>query len=254
MYQEGRCTIFCTHVKSSARKVKTSSLLVLSAIYLLLLQEINNCCIKKMTPNKRTSNPPPPVSCRFFENLHPGPTKSSIFSDLKVCLRVNKRPNCTVISTFAKSPTHVWTRPYAPAYSVGQQVGSVSTAASEFLSLFIYYAATPIWSSRAQQRVWRSVSCSPCPLPLLEHQKEEDPRRVFEEPIDTPLWVVNWQMLKPHNSIQAGGASFSSAFVPLPLVFLAAPSISFNSVLVCRFALLQVTFCSHSVPFMLLVY
>lgn len=44
----------------------------------------------------------------------------------------------------------------------------------------------PIWSSSAQQRVWRSVSCSPCPLPLQEHQKEEDPRRVFEEPTDTP--------------------------------------------------------------------
>lgn len=69
------------------------------------------------------------------------------------------------------------------------------------VSLFICSAATPTWSGSAQQRVWRSVSCSPCPLPLLEHQKEEDPRRVFEEPTDTPLWVVNWQMLKPHNSI-----------------------------------------------------
>ena len=59
----------------------------------------------------------------------------------------------------------------------------------------------PIWSSQAQQRVWRSVSCSPCPLPLQEHQKEEDPRRVFEEPTDTPLWVVNWQMLKPHTTL-----------------------------------------------------
>lgn len=82
---------------------------------------------------------------------------------------------------------------------------------------FLHFAPTG-----PQQRVWRSVSCSPCPLPLQELQKEEDPRRVFEELTDTPLWVVNWQMLKPHNSIYAGGASFSSAFVPQPLVFLAA--------------------------------
>lgn len=69
------------------------------------------------------------------------------------------------------------------------------------VSLYLLYPPPPIWSSQAQQRVWRSVSCSPCPLPLQEHQKEEDPRRVFEEPTDTPLWVVNWQMLKPHTTL-----------------------------------------------------
>ena len=79
---------------------------------------------------------------------------------------------------------------------------SISSAFFLSLSLFIHYTAPPpIWSSQAQQRVWRSVSCSPCPLPLQEHQKEEDPRRVFEEPTDTPLWVVNWQMLKPHTTL-----------------------------------------------------
>lgn len=59
----------------------------------------------------------------------------------------------------------------------------------------------PPQSGPAQRRMWRSVSSSARPLPFQEHQKEEDPRRAFEEPTDTPLWVVSWQMLKPHSSI-----------------------------------------------------
>lgn len=81
------------------------------------------------------------------------------------------------------------------------------------------------------------------PLPLQEHQKEEDPRRAFEEPTDTPLWVASWQMLKPRSSIQAGGASFSSAFVPLPLVSTAAARSVSTVLQLCR---RNQTFCQNN--------
>lgn len=81
------------------------------------------------------------------------------------------------------------------------------------------------------------------PLPLQEHQKEEDPRRAFEEPTDTPLWVASWQMLKPRSSIQAGGASFSSAFVPLPLVSTAAARSVSTVLQLCR---QNQTFCRNN--------
>lgn len=126
----------------------------------------------------------------------------------------------------------------------GEQVGSSSGFHAP-----LYPPPPPLpppQSGRAQRRMWRSVSSSARPLPLQEHQKEEDPRRAFEEPTDTPLWVVSWQMLKPHSSIQAGGASFSSAFVPLPLVSTTAGG-SVSTVLSFSFEPSYRTFCRQPI-------
>uniref|UniRef100_A0AAV2LKM7 Uncharacterized protein n=1 Tax=Knipowitschia caucasica TaxID=637954 RepID=A0AAV2LKM7_KNICA len=58
--------------------------------------------------------------------------------------------------------------------------------------------------TRAAAGVSIPLSCPP--VPLLELQKQEVPRSVFEEASHSPLWVVHWQMLQPH-------ASTSSALV-----------------------------------------
>lgn len=85
-----------THVKSSARKVKTSTVWIMSAIYLLLLLE-DIKLLKQMSHTKKWPQTKG-TSQLFSENLHLGSSfsKSSHFSDL----------NCIENTWFKKTTTH----------------------------------------------------------------------------------------------------------------------------------------------------
>lgn len=72
MWCDGGCIFIQTHVKSLARKVKTSAVCVMSAIYRLLLVEFSD----KSSPWEEFS-------------------LSSLFSDLKICFARDKSPNLT---------------------------------------------------------------------------------------------------------------------------------------------------------------